>query len=621
MKIDIFNIIPVCILIIDSNYDLVFANRAFLDLCGLKENDIMGKKCYESLHPSPVICKAGIDCPLKNVMQGESVSLVHTHVMPDRTERIFEINASPMKDEGNNIVGVIEVMRDVTEMKKTEKALRDSEKKLRDITSSLGEGVYVLDENGCITFMNPEAELLLGWTEEELMNKKVHDIIHYQKPDGSPLPFEDCPVYKSIKTGKRFYSTEEVFIRKDGTKFPVSLLASPIVDNGMIKGSVSAFRDISIRKKLEEEVLKVQKLESIAALSGGIAHDFNNLLTAIMGYISLSKMSLDPEDKIYKNLSIAEDACNNARNLTYQLLAFARGEELFMKRMSIAELLRDTAIFSSSGSKCKLEFSIPEDLWHVEIDEGHMRQVIHNLIVNACEAMPKGGKIVISAENITGTKEELPVAEGDYVRIAVKDHGIGIKKENLQKIFDPYFTTKKMDFHKGVGLGLSVCYSIIKKHKGYIFVESELGKGTTFYILLPAFKPEKEELRPVAAHGRVLVMEDDEMVGQVVREMLEYIGYEVDYVRNGAESIELYKKAKKEGKKYDAVILDLTVRSGMGGKETIGKLLKIDPDVNAIISSGYVDDPVMVNYKEYGFKGFIRKPYEIEKLVEVLRKI
>jgi len=371
--------------------------------------------------------------------------------------------------------------------KKSREALLKSEKKLKDITSSLGEGVYVLNEHGLLTFMNPEAERLLGWTETELLNKKVHDIIHHQKADGTPLPVEDCAACKTIRTGKRYYSIDEVFVRKDGTLFPISILSSPVIENGETIGAVVAFRDITIRKKLEEELLRVQKLESIATLSGGIAHDFNNLLTAILGYISFSKMSLSPDDKIFKNLTIAEDACRKAKDLTHKLLAFSRGGEPIKMAASITKLLKDTAVISLSGSTCKCEFSIPDDLWPVEVDEGQIMQVVHNLVINAIEAMPEGGIIHISAENITITpNDNLPLKDGRYIKVSIKDHGAGIPKEVLPRIFDPYFTTKKLDYHKGVGLGLSVCYSIIKKHNGYIFAESEIEKGTTFYIYLPA---------------------------------------------------------------------------------------------------------------------------------------
>lgn len=244
-------------------------------------------------------------------------------------------------------------------------------------------------------------------------------------------------------------------------------------------------------KKMEEELLKVRKLESIAILSGGIAHDFNNLLTSIMGYISLSKMSLDPEDEIFKNLSIAEDACLRAKSLTYKLLAFAKGGEPAKRTTSIAKLLKDSATASLTGPKYMCEFSMPEDLCSVEIDESQMIQVIHNLVKNACEAMPEGGIISICAENINvSPQDNLPLNPGPHVKISVKDTGVGIPEENLAKIFDPYFTTKKMDFHKGVGFGLSLCFPIIKKHEGHISVESEQGKGTTFHIYLPASRKE-----------------------------------------------------------------------------------------------------------------------------------
>jgi CheY-like chemotaxis protein/anti-sigma regulatory factor (Ser/Thr protein kinase) len=371
---------------------------------------------------------------------------------------------------------------------------------------------------------------------------------------------------------------------------------------------------------MEEELLRTEKLESIGILAGGIAHDFNNLLTAILGNISLVRLCVDPEDDIYERMVEAEEASLRAKDLTQQLLTFSKGGAPVKKIVSISELVRESAIFALRGSDVKCDFSVPDDLWAVEVDEGQISQAIQNLIINADQAMPEGGTIHASCKNVTICEDDIKILkDGRYVMISIKDHGVGIPEENLEKIFDPYFTTKE----RGSGLGLATTYSIIKKNGGHITVESEVGVETTFHIYLPASKkrPIKKEKRGKRADiikGKILVMDDEEMVRLVARTMLKRIGYEVESANDGAEAIELYKKAKELGQPFDAVIMDLTVPGGMGGKEAIKKILDVDPEVKAIVSSGYFNDPVMADFKRYGFCGVVAKPYTIRELSEVL---
>jgi CheY-like chemotaxis protein len=309
-----------------------------------------------------------------------------------------------------------------------------------------------------------------------------------------------------------------------------------------------------------------------------------------------------------------------ARDLTQQLLTFSKGGAPIKKTASIDELLKDTTVFTLSGSNVKCKFSIPEDLWSVEIDEGQISQVINNLIINADQAMPEGGTISISAENvIIGAEDVLPLKEGRYLKIKIQDQGIGIPEEYLQKIFDPYFTTKQ----KGSGLGLTIAYSIIKNHKGYIAVKSKLGVGSKFSIYLPALekqipKKKEAEIRPITGKGKIMVMDDEEIIRTSLGEILTFLGYEPEFARNGEEALATYKKAIDSGQSFDAVILDLTIRGGMGGKETIKKLIEIDPKVKAIVSSGYSTDPVMADFKNYGFRGVVAKPYDIKELSKEL---
>ena len=377
-------------------------------------------------------------------------------------------------------------------------------------------------------------------------------------------------------------------------------------------------QDITERKRMEEELLKAHKLESVGILAGGIAHDFNNILTAIIGNTSLAKNQVTPEDEIFDLLNEVEMASSRAQGLTKQLLTFAKGGIPIKETASIRDIIKESTLFALRGSKSICGFSIGEDLWPVEVDVGQFNQVINNIMINASQAMPLGGTIKVAAENlIIEERDNLPIKPGRYIGISITDQGIGIAEEHLSKIFDPYFTTKQ----QGSGLGLATTYSIIKRHDGHITVESKLGVGTTFHIYLPASEkatPEKEEIRLIKGQGRILVMDDEESLRKTVGRVLDKLGYEPEFAKDGTEAIEMVKKAKEAGKSYNAVILDLTVRGGMGGKECIAKLLEIDPGIKAIVSSGYSEDPVLANFHAYGFKGMMKKPFEARSLSKVL---
>lgn len=416
-------------------------------------------------------------------------------------------------------------------------------------------------------------------------------------------------------------------MKKDGTIISALAYSAPIVSENKIVGLRGMLLDITERKKMEDELLKAKKLESIGILAGGIAHDFNNLLTSILGNISFAKMYVNPEDKLFNLLDNAGKTSFRASELTKQLITFSKGGTPFKKITWIGELIENTARLTLSGSNVGCQFNISDDLWPVEVDEGQMRQVIHNMVLNAREAMPEGGMIHIGAENLNvSEKEGFSLREGGYVKVSIEDHGVGIRAENLSKVFDPYFTTKEKGSQKGMGLGLAICYSVIKSHEGMITLESEVGVGTTFHIYLPVSErePRVEEERvkkPLVGRGRVLVMDDEEGVREVTGEILRYMGYEVEFAREGIEAIERFKEARETAKPFDAVILDLTVPGGMGGKEVIKKLVEIDPEVKAIVSSGYSNDPIMFEFRQYGFKGALAKPYKIEKLRETVSTV
>jgi CheY-like chemotaxis protein len=387
--------------------------------------------------------------------------------------------------------------------------------------------------------------------------------------------------------------------------------------DGKISGYVGTMEEITDLRQASQDMLKNQKIESLGVLAGGIAHDFNNILTIILGNISLAGIQLNDPEKVAIRLEEAENATARAKDLAQQLLTFARGGEPVKKIIELAGLLKEAAGFALHGSNVRGHFAIAQDLWPVEADEGQLSQVIQNLVLNAVQAMPEGGAVTISAENAMSPQEG-----NRFVRISVEDTGAGISENHLQRIFDPYFTTKQ----QGSGLGLATSYSIIRKHGGKIRATSTLGKGSTFHISLPA---SEQDVVPAASSrkamslgsGRVLVMDDEEDIREITRDILEELGYSVESVENGTEAVDLYRKRKEEGAPFSAVILDLTIPGGVGGKEAIEQLLRIDPDIKAIVSSGYSTDPIMANYRDYGFSAVLSKPYLPQDISKVLQEV
>jgi len=539
------------------------------------------------------------------------------------SNKIFTLLESMVaRNTGSDLRQIHIAVSDITELKHTEVALRESEEKYRNLYETMVQGVVYQDIEGRITSANPAAERLLGLTLDQMQGMTSFDpkwrTIH---EDGSDFLCEDHPSMAALRTGKEVLNVVMgVFNSKKNEYVWLSINAIPRFKSGeaMPYQVYTTFEDITEPKRMKEELFRARNLESMGVLAGGIAHDFNNILTAIIGNVSMAKAPGTPEDEIHDMLSDAEAAAIRAQGLTRQLLTFAKGGAPVKETASIKDILKETCLFVLHGSKSGCEFSIAEDLLPADIDVGQISQVINNIMINANQAMPEGGVIRVIADNMEiKDGQGLPVKPGGYVRISIKDEGVGIPEKHLSKIFDPYFTTK----HKGSGFGLAVTYSIIKKHEGQIAVESRLGAGATFHIYLPASGkplPEKNKDTLIKGRGKILVMDDEEILREIMEKMLERLGYEPEVTKDGAEAIEKYKNAMESERPYDAVILDLTVPGAMGGKDAVKKLLEIDPEATAIVSSGYSDDPVMSNYQEYGFKGVLPKPYKSLALGKVL---
>jgi len=512
---------------------------------------------------------------------------------------------------------------EITETMETKEKLAAEKEWLSITLRSIGDGVITTDKDGNILLFNRMAETITGWKQEEVQGEKVHNV--FQVKDEKTGQICENPVQKAIETGTIVETAREyILIARHNSEHFILSTCAPILDkNQQTSGAVLVFHDITEKHKMELEIQKALKLESLGILAAGIAHDFNNLLAIIMGNIGLAKRFLDPKDQVYNILNDAEKGASNATGLSQQLLTFARGNSPVKEAASIQEIIEDSARFALRGSAVRCDTTFNPALFAVNIDKNQISQVFQNLIINAEQAMPCGGIISIHARNMNNTNRQFPfLSPGNFIEITIKDQGVGIPQEYLDKVFDPFFTTKQ----KGNGLGLSVVYSIIKKHDGYIRVESQLGKGTIFYIYLPAspheiIHPTISQTNILTGSGNILVMDDNEAILEMLGAILEEFGYNASLARHGEEALELYQKAIQKNTPYAAVIMDLTIAGGMGGKETLSRLKAIDPAVKAIVSSGYANDPVIGNYKEFGFKGVINKPFKVSQLSKVLHQI
>lgn len=521
----------------------------------------------------------------------------------------------------------VAMVRDVSERKHFEQQVDTEKENLAVTLRAIGDGVITCDVNGKVIMINNEAERLTGWTSKDAIGQPLKSVFD--------VTVDLATQAKAQKSGYR-NEAQSILVNlpetvtltsKEGSERVIEQVASPIKDKkNEISGVVLVFRDITSRQRADAERRKAETLEQLGLLAGGIAHDFNNLLTAIIGNISLASLLLPPDDEMATRLDDAKNASLRARDLAQQLLTFARGGAPIKKTASIGKLIQDTVSFSLRGSRNRSEFDFAPDVAPAEIDAGQISQVVANLVVNADQAMPNGGTLYVTCDNFCYDTNDAVIPDlipGDYVRIRIRDEGVGIPEKYIKRIFDPYFTTKA----KGNGLGLATAYSIIKNHNGLLTVESEVHVGTTFTIYLPA-APAIEQEQPIEAApkvtqeikgtGRVLVVDDEDAIRDLVEFTLTRLGYEVSQAETALKGVEMYQQKLRSGQRFDLVILDLTLPGGMGGKEALKKLIEIDPTVNAIVSSGYATDATMSRYQDFGFRGVIAKPYEAAELGKIV---
>lgn len=503
-----------------------------------------------------------------------------------------------------------------------EQAMRESEEKYRMLVQNAKSIIMRLDKDGCIRFFNEFAQVFFGYAEHEVLGRHVLGTI-IADGDSAGAEFVDF-AQNALARAERAPYHEHEHTTRSGERVWVAWTNQPLYDEqGNLNGVLCVGTDITVRKRLEDERLRSQKLESLGVLAGGIAHDFNNLLAAMLAHISLVQYRLPPGGKNQEDLEAAVNAIVRSRDLTRQLMTFSKGGMPVRKPIALNKLLVESTTFVLHGSNCRADFSIADDLRMVDADEAQIAQVVQNLVLNAAQAMPAGGVIQVSARNVelpSDAFEKLPA--GAYVEISVRDAGSGIPEEIRDRIFDPYFTTKA----QGTGLGLASVFSIVRNHGGYVTFQTGDGEGTVFVLYLPSIIAVAEENKMMDSpfgrlNGRVLLMDDEPGISKAIGTFLGELGLDVTLAADGAQAVEYFTAALREQRRYDIVILDLTVPGGMGGREAFQKMHEIDPQVRAVVTSGYSDDSTMSDYRSKGFQGALQKPYNLADLVAMIRSI
>jgi PAS domain S-box-containing protein len=612
------------ICLLDRSGRVLRCNQALTAFLGRPAAEILNRSCEELLRQAfgPAI----EDLPRVQDLRGRTTRELAL------AGRWFRLTADPVVDEQNGLRGGVYLFADITERKKAEEE-RDRllgertrlAEHLRLLLESTGEGIYGLDPQGVCTFVNRTAAEMLGYAPDQFIGRNTHALIHHSHADRTPYPAQQCPIVRTLRTGLSCRVDHDVFWRRDGTSFPVEYTAYPIVSEGAVRGSVVTFMDITERKRLEEQLRQAQKMDAVGRLAGGVAHDFNNLLTAITGNLALARSQLPAEDPAQELLRTTDQAAWRAAELTRQLLGFSRQTMLWLRPVFLNHAVDEVVgiLRRTIDPRIQIDVRTVPDLWSVRADPGHVNQVLMNLCLNARDAMPEGGRLLLSTENVAVdedyVRQHLDARPGEFVRLRVEDTGQGIPPEQLPRIFEPFFTTKGPG--KGTGLGLAMVFGIIKQHEGWIDCTSKVNEGTCFDIYLPrtgGSPAAVAEASPVPGGGTetILLVDDEPLLRDLGRTTLERYGYRVLLAEDGKQSVEIYQQM---GKAIDLVILDLTMPR-RSGREVLRDLQQMNPDVRVVLASGYFAEPTTEPSQE-GVMGFIQKPYREQDLARTVRAI
>jgi PAS domain S-box-containing protein len=518
-----------------------------------------------------------------------------------------------------------EAVAALRQARESELALAEQKEQLVVMLRSIGDGVMACNRDGTILLINKAAETLTGWPADEAIGQPLSSVFQSLEPESRRRcnNFSLAAADAADASGRRCSS---ILVARDLTERHIEECATPLSDgSGQTIGVMLAFRDISDALRVQEERARTGRLESLGLLAGGIAHDFNNILMAIMGNISMARATMPAGVAAGVPLAEAEHACVRARQVTWQLLTFSKGGVPLRKPVGIARLLEEAAALALRGSNVSCTFEIAPDLHNIEADDVQLVQVFTNVLINAQQAMPHGGVITVRAETVVEPARRsqlaLPVEPGTYLRVTVIDRGIGIPAEHVPRIFDPYFSTKQ----RGSGLGLATTYSIVKNHGGFIAVDSGLGRGTTMQIHFPVATAARQVAPLIVASGsnrpRILVMDDEAAMRTLAANMLEFLGYDAEVVDGGNAALERFDRALRSERHFDAVMLDLMVPGDLGGREAVGRLARLDPAIRAVLVTGYAQDAVVTDFREYGFAAKMTKPYSLQELRSTLETV
>ena len=606
-----------------ERFTMLYLNRQVATLTGLDAAEFLEERAWfhELYHPADA---AGVIAEVEDALRHRRPYFLNyrmRHV--DGAYRWVEEHGQGVYDQHGALRYLQGTLFDVTGRRRAKEALAAEKDRLGVTLRAIADGVVSTNTQGVVEMINEAAERLLGVSARDVVGRPLSD--HWPVLDETSEQPVAPPLQRWLASDSGAPETSIVtFRRGDASQAVVAVSAAPIRSlEGQTVGAAVVLRDITEQQRREEEMQRAAKLESVGVLAGGIAHDFNNILAGVIGNLSLARMDVEAESEAGYCLKQAQDASVRAQNLTRQLLTFAKGGAPLKRLTRLDDCIRDTAAFALRGSNVRCEPEIVADLAAAEVDEGQINQVLHNLVLNAAQAMPDGGTLEVVARNVlVGPDTGLPLAEGHYLEIRVTDEGCGIPEEAQRRIFDPYFTTKR----EGTGLGLATSYSIVRRHGGCISVESTVGVGTTFRVYLPASDrvvsrttaEEVMDLAALAGGGRVLLMDDEATVRDVCGRMLRVLGLEPSFAIDGQQALDLYASAAARGTPFDLVIMDLTVPGAMGGREATARLVERDPKARIVVSSGYSNDPVMADPGRFGFTGILRKPYTQEDLARVV---